>query len=355
MTEKTWMIYGANGYTGVLVCEEAVRRGHKPVLAGRSADKIVPLAERLGLSYVVVNLQDEENLAKIVVGFDLVFHAAGPFIYTSAPMVRACIKGGTNYVDITGEVTVLEHTLSSDQQAQERGIALMSGVGFGIVPTDCMANYVAARVPDPTQLELAVATTGSPSAGTMKTILEQSPSGTLVRRNGQLVRHPTGTGERRIRFVDREHTVLPMSWGDLATAYRSTGIPNITTYMAFPERFLPLMRWVGPLSQSLLAVRPARRLMQKCVEKAVHGPDEHMRQTARSYVWARAANEKGNEAQAWLDTSEGYHFTAIAGVHCVERIFEERPQGALTPALAFGADLVLQIPGTKRYDRLNDS
>ena len=465
MTDKSWMIYGAYGYSGVLVSEEAVRRGHNPVLAGRSADKLVPLATRLGLDHLVVDLQDEDTLAKTVADFDLVFHAAGPFIATSHPMVRACLKGGTNYVDITGELSVLEQTLSYDQQAQQQGIVLISGIGFGVIPTDCMAKYVADRVSNATDLTLAVATTSSPSAGTLKTILEQIPTGTLVRRNGQLVRHapregarrirfvdrehtvlpttwgdlvtayrttgipnittymafpkrfaplmpwagllgmakyvadrvsnatdltlavattsspsagtlktileqiPTGTlvrrngqlvrhapreGARRIRFVDREHTVLPTTWGDLVTAYRTTGIPNITTYMAFPKRFAPLMPWAGPLSQNLLAIGAVRRLLQKWVEKTVRGPDEHTRQTAHSYVWARAANEKGDEAQAWLETVEAYYFTAVAGVRSVEKIFAERPRGGLTPALAFGADFVLELHGTKRYDRLTD-
>ena len=353
MTGKTWIIYGAYGYTGVLVADEALRRGHTPVLAGRSADKLVPLAERLGLDHVAIDLEDEDDLAKTVAGFDLVFHAAGPFIHTSAPMVRACLKGDTNYVDITGEVAVFEQNLSYDQQARQKGIAVMSGVGFDVIPSDCMAKYVADRVVDPTQLELAIASTGIPSAGTIKTVLEHIPKGILVRRNGRLVRYPPGKEARRIRFVDRERTVLPASWGDLATAYRTTGIPNITTFMAFPERTASFMRWVAPLSQNLLAIGPIRRLLQKSIEKIVHGPDEHTRQTARSYLWARAANEKGDECQVWLETLEGYHFTAVAGVRCVERIFAERPQGVLTPAVAFGADFVLEIPGTKRYDQLN--
>ncbi len=354
MTDKTWMIYGASGYTGLLVSEEALRRGHKPVLAGRSPEKIIPLAERLGLRYVVVNLHDEETVATILASFELVFHAAGPFTYTSAPMVRACLKSGTNYIDISGELSVFEHTLASDRRAREKEIALISGVGFGVIPTDCTAKHVTDRVSNATQLEVAVATTGRPSAGTMKTILEHTPKGVLARRNGLLVRCPVGSGERRIRFSDGERTVLPYTWGDLVTAYHSTGIPNITTYMAVPERFVPFLRRIGPLSQTLLTIGPLRRLIQRWVEKYVHGPDETTRQTAHSSVWARATNQKGDQAQAWLETVEGYRFTAVAGVRCVERIFAERPQGALTPALAFGPDFVLDIPGTKRYDRLDN-
>jgi short subunit dehydrogenase-like uncharacterized protein len=112
MIGKTWMIYGAYGYTGVLVAEEALRRGHTPVLAGRSAHKLVPLTERLGLDHVAIDLEDEDGLSETVAGFDLVFHAAGPFIHTSGPMVRACLKGNTSLV------TVWRNTLPTELSPQ---------------------------------------------------------------------------------------------------------------------------------------------------------------------------------------------------------------------------------------------
>ena len=53
---KPWMIYGANGYTGELIAREAVSRGLKPVLAGRTAAKVEPLAASLGLQARVFDL-----------------------------------------------------------------------------------------------------------------------------------------------------------------------------------------------------------------------------------------------------------------------------------------------------------
>lgn len=353
MPEKKWLIYGAYGYTGVLVAEEALRRGHKPVLAGRSAEKLAPLANRLGLESIVIDLNDENALAKTLADFDLVFHAAGPFIHTSAPMVRACLKSKTNYLDITGEVPVFEQNFALDQQAKEAGIAIISGVGFDVVPTDCLAKYVAEKISDPLDLELAFAAPGgTSSAGTTKTMLEHMPAGVIARRNGQLIRVDMRKGERRIDFSDRERIVLPISWGDLATAFYSTGIPNITTYLAFPENLASRMRWIAPIGRRLMAFGPARRLAQKWVEKSIHGPDEQTRKTARCYLWACATNRKGDQHQAWLETPEGYHFTALAGVRCVEKIFAAYPKGALSPAMAFGADFVLEIPGTKRMDSI---
>ena len=352
MGNENWMIYGAYGYTGALVAEEAIRRGHRPVLAGRSAEKLAPLAERLGLDSVVLDLTDEERLSRVLQDFDLVFHAAGPFVYTSAPMVRACLKAGANYLDVTGEVKVFEEILSQDQQARERGIALIPGVGFDVVATDCLARHVAEQIAHPPRLDIATSITSNVSPGTAKTMLNALPMGTLARRQGRLVRISVRQGMKRTRFLDREQAVLPVSLADIASAYRTTGAPDITTYTAFPERTAALFRRAEPVFRRVFAVGWLRRMAQRWIERSVRGPDEHMRQTERSQVWVRARNDAGVEKQAWLETSEAYQFTAVAGVRCVEKVLADPPQGAMTPALAFGADFVLEIPGTRHEDDL---
>lgn len=348
----SWMIYGAYGYTGELVAEEAVRRGHRPLLAGRSEERLIPLAERLGLDWVAPKLDDSRSLNKALAQMDLVFHAAGPFAFTSDPMIRACLATGTNYVDITGELPVFRNTFSYDHAAIQRGIALISGVGFDVVATDCMAEYVANQMPAATELEIAVTALDQASPGTIKTMLEMLPQGVWRRRAGKLVPCGWGKDGKTVRFLHGERVTMPVPWGDLETAYQTTGIPNITTYLAVPPRSIRLLRWTAPLSQRTLKLKPIRRVLQKLVDRTVHGPDAEMRQTARSHVWARAADKSGNEAQAWLETVETYQFTVIGGVRCVERVLQDRPVGALTPALAFGADFVLEIEGTQRFDAL---
>jgi short subunit dehydrogenase-like uncharacterized protein len=351
-TSKTWMIYGAYGYTGALLAEEAVRRGHRPVLAGRLARKLVPLAERLGLEHRVLNLQAKNILYQTVADFDLVFHAAGPFIHTSRPMVEACLAGETHYLDITGEVQVFEQNLTYDQQARKKGIAIISGVGFDVVPTNCLATSVAAQIPNPTQLKIAVKALAGVSSGTTKTMLEHVSEGVLLRRNGQLVQRPLGRDVWRVRFANGQWAVLPITWGDVTTAYQSTGIGNITAYLAYPQLVALLLRWVGPFAMKLFSMRTMRRGTQKLVEMIIRGPNDHTRRTARCQIWAWVTNEAGDEAQAWLETSEAYHYTSVAGVRCVEKTLETNPQGALAPAQAFGADFAMEIPGTKRFDQL---
>ena len=358
MTQEKWLIYGATGYTGVLIAEAAVAKGHRPVLAGRSEAKLRALAGRLGLEYRVAGLRDEAALDRMLAEVALVLHAAGPFAQTAAPMVRACLRNRAHYLDITGEVPVFEHTLGLDAEARRAGVAVMSGVGFDVVPSDCLAKYVAEQLPSVTALEIAVAGTSGVSAGTAKSALEHLSRGALVRRKGHLVSRPVGSGARRIRFAQpggqtsRERSALIATWGDLATAYRSTGVPNITTYLSFPRRLVETARWAGPLAQWAARLRPVRALAQAWVGRTVTGPDAQRRRTAHAYVWARASGEHGAERQAWLVTPEAYQLTVLASVACVERVLAGGISGATTPAAAFGADFVLKLPGVERYDNL---
>ena len=356
---KPWMIYGAYGYTGELVAREALRRGHRPRLAGRDESKLRAMADRLGLDGVVVDLHDAAGLARAVDGVGLVFHAAGPFVHTSEPMIHACLAAGAHYVDITGEIPVFRDTFAHDAEAKQRGIVLLSGAGFDVVPTDCLAAHVARKAPGATDLEIAFAGLAQPSGGTAKSTFEGALVGGFLRRGGKLVPTPLGKGGRRVRFADRERAVLPIPWGDLETAFHTTGIPNITTYMAVPKGLATLAKggWAvgaaaAPIARLLLGSAPVRRSIERRIERTVKGPDDARRATSRSQVWARASSTAGPSAEAWLETLDGYSFTAVAGLLAVERILASTLAGALTPAMAFGPDFVLDVPGTTRHDAL---
>lgn len=351
-TTRPWMLYGANGYSGRLIAEEAVRRGHRPVLAGRSADKVRPLAEGLGLSWAAFDLGDISKVATSLEGVDLVLHAAGPFLHTSEPMVTACLERGVHYLDITGEMPVLGATLERDAEARRRGVALIGGVGFDVVPTDCLAKYVSDRLPNARFLDIAFASIGKMSTGTAKTVVEMSTRGNFVRREGALIAAPFGGDVRSFRFTDKERNAMAIPWGDLETAYLSTAIPNITVYAAVPKAVAGAVRLFGGAFGSAMKSDKLREFVQRWVERNVRGPGEARRERDRSYVYACARDAEGKTSEAWLETIEGYAFTATASVLATERTLAENPQGALTPSLAFGADFVLSIPGTSRTDSL---
>ncbi len=348
----TWALYGATGYTGPLIAERAVARGHRPLLLGRSAEKLKPLAERLGLPYRAVALDDGAGLRDALRGAKAVVHAAGPFIHTSAPMAQACLDERVSYLDITGEPAVFKALYARDAEAKARGIALIPGVGFDVIPSNCLCAYVASRVEAPHTLEFALAGIGEPSAGTVKSGVPLVLGGGRVFRDGRETAWPLGRGTRRIRMSTREvwAAVAPIS--DLYAAQYATGIPNVTAYFAVPSRVARLgsVGWpLGVVMLPLLRAALGGGRLDKTIEKRVKGGTAESRAKGHSHLWARAEGPRGS-AEAWLDVSEGYEFTAHSAVLAVERVVAEQPKGALAPAQAFGVELVLEVPGAQRVD-----
>lgn len=345
-----WVLYGAYGYTGKLIVEEAVGKGYRPLLAGRSHEKLERLANSYGLEFVTVDLHDTAGLKKMLSSVNLVLNAAGPFYYTARPFIRACLATGTHYLDITGEIPVFEQVFAMDRRAREVGVALVSGVGFDVVPTDCTASLVAKRLEGATSLEIAFTGLGGISSGTAKTFLRGVHAGTLVRRNGKL-QPARGHFRKRVRFSHSTQAVIPISWGDLSTAYHSTRIPNITTYTAVSEN---MRHVISPLSVGLSLLsrtKWGRNAADKLVERFVKGPDERKRETGRSYVWARAVDGQGRGAEARFEGPEAYRLTAISSVMAVERVLEGSIRGGLTPSQAFGEQFAAEIPGAKMEAR----
>jgi short subunit dehydrogenase-like uncharacterized protein len=353
-----WLIYGASGYTGQLVAEAALRRGHRPLLAGRSTEKLRPLAERLNLEYAAVPLEDADALAKLVSGVEVVYHAAGPFTATSEPMLRACLSAGTHYLDITGEINVYQRMFHYDSAAREKGIALLPGVGFDVIPSDCLLKYVADQLPDATALDVVIDGLGpsggsSASAGTMKSALEiLAHTGSVVRRDERLARYPLGAGAKRFRFPHGQRWAMPVPWGDVEMAWHSTGVPNITAYMSFPPGIIRGARLGGWLVTLLLKSERLRRFVGRQIDRQITGPSERVREQGRSFVYAQARNRRGEIREAWLETPEAYQFTAEVAPRVVERVLDGGFRGALTPAQAFGPDFPLEMEGTRRRDAL---
>ncbi|HEX3110957.1 MAG TPA: saccharopine dehydrogenase NADP-binding domain-containing protein [Thermoanaerobaculia bacterium] len=332
------MIYGANGYTGELIAREAVRRGERPVLAGRSRESIEKLANELGCEWRVFDL-DKPDLS----GVQLVLHCAGPFIRTSKPMVDACLAAGVHYLDITGEIGVFESIHGRNEEAEKRGVTLLPGVGFDVVPTDCLAAMLAERMPDATHLALAFYPKGtSLSRGTTKTMLESIGEGGAIRENGKIVRVPMAYDVREVPFSIGTRTAMTIPWGDIATAYRTTGIPNIRVYIATHAKTVKRMRLMRPLLP-IAGLKPVRRLLQKFANRR-SGPDAQMRANARMYLWGEVRNASGATRAMTMTTPEGYAFTIVSALNAVERVLRSTRPGAFTPAKLLGADFVATVP-----------
>lgn len=342
-----WMIYGANGYTGELVAREAVRKGLKPVLAGRNAEAVGKLARELGLPSRTFSLDDPTGTAAELFGVGAVLHCAGPFIKTSASMVAACLGTGASYLDITGEIPVFERVLSQSEAARRAGVALIPGVGFDVVPSDCLAARLKEALPDATDLVLAFYTDkGSISRGTMKTMIESLPHAGAIRKDGKIIPVPIAFDSREIDFGrGGRRWAMTIPWGDVSTAYHSTGIPNIRVYSGTPPAQIRRMKRLAPLLP-LAGWPPVKRFAQRWVERRVTGPTPEQRETARVYLWGQAKNAAGRTVTATLETPEAYQFTAESAVAAVERVLAGKVQpGAWTASRAFGAGFVTELPG----------
>jgi short subunit dehydrogenase-like uncharacterized protein len=344
-----WLIYGATGYTGELIAREAVLRGQRPVLAGRNSEAVERLAGELGLPSRVFALGDAAAVARGLAGpprIAAVLHCAGPFVHTSAPMVAACLAARAHYLDITGEIPVFEAVLAQGPAAREAGVVLLPGVGFDVVPSDCLAARLADALVDANELDLAFASERAAfSRGTLKTMVESLPYAGAVRRGGKIVPVPIAYDVREIEFGCGRRWAMTIPWGDVATAYHTTGIPNIRVYTATPRRSIRRARRLGALLP-LLAWRPVKRLLQKAIDRRVTGPPPEVRETARVYLWGEARNPAGERVTASLETPEGYRLTAESSVECVLRVLAGSvPPGSWTPGRALGPHFAAELPG----------
>lgn len=347
------LIYGANGYTGQLIARAAAAAqaagGPRPILAGRSAAAVAQLGDFLGLPHRAFDLGDAAALDAGLQGVTAVLHCAGPFSHTAEPMVSACLRARAHYLDITGEVEVFERCAERDAEARAAGVMILPGVGFDVVPSDCLAAHLKRRLPEATHLTLAFQGQTQASRGTAATLIEGIPRGGLVREDGQLRRVPVGGRTRVIDMGLGPVPAMAIPWGDLATAYRSTGIPNIEVYVAAPGLMRlasRLVRWFGPV----LGSAPVQRLLLAGVRAAPAGPSEEDRTRRRTYLWgeARAGDRR---VVSRLQAPEGYTFTALAALDIAGRVLRGDFQpGYQTPATAYGPDLVLSIPGCTRTD-----
>ena len=344
----TWMIYGANGYTGELAAREAARKGLKPVLAGRNAEAVGRLATELGLPSRAFSLDDPAGVAAELYGVKAVLHCAGPFVRTSAPMATACLGTGASYLDITGEISVFEKVLARREEARRAGVALLPGVGFDVVPSDCLAARLKEALPDAVELVLAFyAEGGTTSRGTLKTMIESMPHAGAIRKDGKIIPVPIAWDAREIDFGGRagKRWAMTIPWGDVSTAYHSTGIPNIRVYSGTPPATIRKMKRLAPLLP-LAGWPPVKRFAQRWVERRVTGPTPEQRETSRVYLWGQAKNAAGRTVTATLETPEAYRFTAESAVAAVERVLDGKVlPGAWTPSRAFGSGFVEELPG----------
>jgi short subunit dehydrogenase-like uncharacterized protein len=344
------LLYGANGYTGRLIAREAVVRGLHPVLAGRNAAAVSELARQLGLEHRVFALDDAAATRAGLAGMTAVLHCAGPFLRTAGPMVDACLEARVHYLDITGEISVFEMLAARDTEAMAAGVLLLPGAGFDVVPSDCLAAHLHRRLPSATHLTLAFQGIGRYSRGTATTIVENLPHGGVIRRGGVLRSVPAAWQTRDIDFGAGARPAVTIPWGDVSTAYRSTGIADIDVYTAVSRRQIRMMRLSRHLGWALRSSF-VQNFLKRRIQKGPPGPTDEERARGATFLWAEVTDKEGRRAASRLHGPEGYTFTMLTALAAVARVLNgDAPPGYQTPSLAYGPDFVLEIPEVERKD-----
>lgn len=348
MREYPIILYGSYGYTGSLIVQLARQKKLNLLLSGRDPDRLRQQSAESGYPFEVVDINDRPALLRLLRKGQLVIHCGGPFQHTASQMAGACLETQTHYTDITGEIPVFEQLARLDSEAKQRGIVIMPGVGFDVVPSDCLAVHLKNRLPDATHLQVAFTMSkGGLSRGTAKTMIEGMGYGGLVRENGKLVSIPLGARVQEINFGTFQRHGLCIPWGDVATAWQSTGIPNIEVYTVVPLatiRLARLSKWVN----ALLRQRWLKDHLLKVMDKRAPGPNEEQRESGRSHLWGKVWNSEGKIVEARLETSSGYKLTAQTALLIAEKLLSaEVSPGYFTPAMYFGEGLILEVEETE--------
>lgn len=347
MTKTAWLLYGANGYTGELIAREAANRGMEPILAGRSADKIALLAGELGLRHRVFDLTDPDGAARQLTDVDVVLHCAGPFSATGAPMMAACLHTRTHYLDISGEIDVFEQAQRLHAEARDKKVVLCPGVGFDVIPTDCLAARLRAALPEATHLRLGFDVPFRLSPGTSATIVEGLSSGGRARVDGRIIPVPQAWRTRRIDFGAGDRLAMTFPAADVSSAFHTTAIPNIEVYVRIQPVQLLAVR-LGGIFRPLLARPAVQRTLKWLVARTVRGPAAAARDAMPVRVWGEVTTATGERRTARITTANIYSIT-VDGALAAVGVFRDRPPadgGYHTPTQLLGADVVAELPGS---------
>ncbi len=348
------LIYGANGYTGRLIVKEAIAKGLRPILSGRNADAINAMGREFSLEARPAAIEFQNVLDNVLEGVAAVIHCAGPFSRTAKVMADTCIRTKTHYLDITGEIAVFEMLAARSAEAARNDVMLLPGVGFDVVPSDCLAAHLHRRLTSATSLALGIHFGSSPSRGTATTMIENVGKGGAVRRGGRITKVAAAYKERDIDFGDKVRHCVTIPWGDVSTAFHSTAIPDIEVYMSSPPSQIRAMKMADNYGW-LLASAPAQAFIKWRIRSGAAGPSEERRQASTARLYGEASDAHGRRSQSLLTTPEGYTLTALTAVASVQKVLSGVVlPGFQTPSRAFGADFILEIPGVTRVDIPDD-
>ena len=345
---KKLMLYGANGYTSRLIIKELVGQNIKPILAGRNQEKINNLADKHGFDSSIFSLDNTDNIDKNLRDIDVLINAAGPYSLTAKPLINACIRTKTNYIDITGEIDVFVYAQTKHADAKDAGIIICPGVGFDVIPTDCLSVILKDKLPDANELNICFfSENGRPSIGTAKTSIEGLSNGGRIRKDGKIEQVALAHAVKEIDYGQGPKMAMSIPWGDVATAYFSTGIPNIVVYIPRSQRGINKIKkqrkWLFILKLKLVQ----NYLKNKMDKKIINGGDtDEQHAKSKMWVWAEVKNNEGRSESGYFQVANGYDVTGYGAMFFAKAIMKNKFDGGYyTPSLLLGANIIESLPG----------
>ncbi|MFC4912688.1 saccharopine dehydrogenase family protein [Actinomadura gamaensis] len=183
MTDRTYdlVLFGATGFTGGLTAEYLAGRaesGLRWALAGRSTAKLEKVRDRLAaidpaladLPLLQADTSDEASIERVAAATQVVISTVGPYVRLGEPLVAACARLGTDYVDLTGEPTFVDRMyVKYHDQAVRSGARLVHACGFDSVPSDLGTYFTVQQLPEgvPLRVEAFLRVSAQFSGGTL--------------------------------------------------------------------------------------------------------------------------------------------------------------------------------------------
>lgn len=344
------LLYGATGFTGRRIAEAAVQRGLNFSIASRDPRSLKDLAGQLQLPWYAIDLCNSDSLDELVRDHDLVLNAAGPFHDTCIPVLEACLRSDSHYIDVSGELPSFARTLRYNQTARERGVMLMPGAGFVVAPSDCLALHVSQQLPEATSLRLAFSQIGNFSRGTLRAMANLAARETTVTRHGHLTTVPVGRLERFFDFGQGPSRSSAVAWADVLTAPRTAGYKNVEVYVE-ADLIRRAALQGGAWSAEILHTTVGRKVSTFMSQWWPEGPTATALEGVERLIIAEAETHDRRLWRSTLRLPDGYLATPPIAVEIAARVLQGQIQpGFQTPAGVYGTDLLNCIPNVVLSD-----
>ena len=348
------VVFGASGYTGRLIAEALIRRGGRPVLAGRSEEKLGAVAEELGggLELAVADVARPESLAGLVGAGDVLAGAVGPFVRFGEPVVDAAIASGAHYLDIAGEPPFLRRVFGdASDRAAATGVALLPAFGWESVPGNlagALALEEAGAAAERVDVGYFYHARGGFSGGSQASLAAAGALPGVAFRDGRIRtvrgaeryrRLPAGEERRPAVSVGAcEHFSLPQSFPHLV---------EVNVYIGDFGARSRAVQAASLVGTAIFAVPGVRRvsgsLARGSRSGSTGGPTAEQRAASSTHVVAIAYDRAGEPLVAvHLDGADGYDLTAELAAWGAEQLAAGACAGvgALGPVAAFGLEAV---------------